>query len=76
VFVLVVALDSYVAERGNRPEPSIAVRTDYCSLLWLFKFVNGESRTQQEAFSGRLVATSTGFSGSSCLKVVQCCLAL
>jgi len=36
----------------------------------------GESRTQQEAFSGRLVAASTGFSGFLRVNVVQWCRAL
>ena len=36
----------------------------------------GESRTQQEALSGGLVAASTAFSGSSRVNFVQCYLAL
>jgi hypothetical protein len=36
----------------------------------------GESRTQQEAFSGGLVAASIGFSGSSHVNFVQSWLAL
>ena len=37
---------------------------------------SGESRTQQEAFSGDLIAASTGLSGSWCVNFVQCCLTL
>ncbi len=35
-----------------------------------------ESRTQQEAFSGGLVAASTGSSGAFRVNFVQCCRAL
>ncbi len=36
----------------------------------------GESRTQQAAFSGGLVAAATGFSGAFRVNFVQCCRAL
>jgi len=57
----------------------LAVHSSPSSLLHFLissTYSMGESRTQQEAFSGRLVATSAAFSGAFRVNFVQWCLAL